>query len=419
MASSDRVAAVRATRLLETGPEEAFNRLTRLGSAILGTPMVALTVVDDVRSFLKGAPDPAVICGPDGTYESPVKDAACHLVIDAGDVVAIRDTAADARTRDLPQIHDFAAASWVGVPVQDPDGVVVGNFCAMDGVPRDWTDAEVAALRDLALAAAGEIALRLAVLAADEQAAEAAALAEVLEQSLVPTAPPEVPGVAIGTRFHAGGSGVEVMGDFYDVIPTPTGFGVVIGDVCGRGALAARATAMARAAVRTAAHSEADPVRVLGTVNEVLHAWFAGRVSFVTCAYATFTGPTTGSAWRVRVASAGHPPGFVRRAAGHVEQLDAGGLVLGLLEAAPIAAQDLELVAGDSLVLHTDGISEAHRAGDDEQLDEAGVIAALGSAAPGADADRLAEILAAAAYTQAGDTASDDAGVVVVRIAVA
>ena len=47
------------SRLLESGPEEAFNRLTRLGSAILGTPVVALTVVDDVRSFsLKGAPDP-------------------------------------------------------------------------------------------------------------------------------------------------------------------------------------------------------------------------------------------------------------------------------------------------------------------------------------------------------------------------
>jgi phosphoserine phosphatase RsbU/P len=62
--SAERVAAVRASKLLETGPEDAFNRLTKLGSAILGTPMVALTVVDDVRSFLKGAPDPDLICGP-------------------------------------------------------------------------------------------------------------------------------------------------------------------------------------------------------------------------------------------------------------------------------------------------------------------------------------------------------------------
>ncbi|GAA1829058.1 hypothetical protein GCM10009836_03590 [Pseudonocardia ailaonensis] len=416
VASADRVAAVRATRLLEVGPEEAFNRLTRLGSALLGTPMVAMTVVDDVRSFLKGAPDPALLCGPDGVYESPVKDAACHLVIDSGKLVSIPDTAADARTRDLPQIHDFSAASWIGVPVCDPDGLVVGNFCAMDTVVRRWTDTEADALRDLASAAAGEIALRLALDAADRHAAEVTELAEVLEQSLVPTAPPDVPGVEFGARFHAGGTGVEVMGDFYDVVPTPTGFGVVIGDVCGRGALAVRATAMARTAVRTAAHSESDPVRVLTTVNEVLLGWFAGRVSFVTCAYATFTPPEVRSRWRVRVASAVHPPGFVRRAPGNVEQLAAGGLVLGLLAEAPIAAQDLELAPGDSLVLHTDGISEAHRVGDTDQLDEVGVILALETAPIGASADDLSARLAEAAYEQAGRMSSDDAGIVVVTI---
>ena len=93
-----------------------------------------------------------------------------------------------------------------------------------------------------------------------------------------------------GIHFTAGGTGVEVMGDFYDVFPVcnGAGFGVVIGDVCGQGALAARTTAMARSATRTAAHTEADPVRVLGIVNEVLHVWFAGHISFLTAAYATF-----------------------------------------------------------------------------------------------------------------------------------
>ena len=146
--SAERVAAVRESRLLESGPEEAFNRLTRLGSAILGTPVVALTVVDDVRSFLKGAPDPGLICGPGGTYESPIDDAACHLVIDSGEVVRIPDTRADPRVRDLPQIRDFSAASWLGVPVLDPDGHVIGNLCAMDSTVRHWTDIEIEALGD-------------------------------------------------------------------------------------------------------------------------------------------------------------------------------------------------------------------------------------------------------------------------------
>jgi hypothetical protein len=313
--SAERVAAVRASRLLETGPEEAFNRLTRLGSAILGTPVVALTVVDDVRSFLKGAPDPGLICGPGGTYESPIDDAACHLVIDSGEVVRIPDTRADPRVRDLPQIRDFSAASWLGVPVLDPDGHVIGNLCAMDSTVRHWTDTEIETLGTLALAAGGEIALRLALRAADRHAAEASELADILEQSLIPTQAPELPGVHFGIHFTAGGTGVEVMGDFYDVFPVcnGAGFGVVIGDVCGQGALAARTTAMARSATRTAAHTEADPVQVLGIVNEVLHVWFAGHISFLTAAYATFEEILRPAgrprAWRVSLASAGHPPG--------------------------------------------------------------------------------------------------------------
>ena len=111
VATPARVAAVRASRLLETGPEEAFNRLTRLASMILDTPMVALTIVDDVRSFLKGAPDPSLLCGPDGTYEAPVADAACQVVINTGGLVCAPDVRDDPRLRDLPQIHDFGAAS--------------------------------------------------------------------------------------------------------------------------------------------------------------------------------------------------------------------------------------------------------------------------------------------------------------------
>jgi phosphoserine phosphatase RsbU/P len=357
--SADRVAAVRASRLLETGPEEAFNRLTRLGSAVLGTPVVALTVVDDVRPFLKGAPDPGLICGPGGTYESPIDDAACHLVIDSGEVVRIPDTRADPRVRDLPQIRDFSAASWLGVPVLDPDGHVIGNLCAMDSTVRNWTDTEIETLGTLALAAGGEIP-----------------------------------------------------------VCNGAGFGVVIGDVCGQGALAARTTAMARSATRTAAHTEADPVQVLGIVDEVLHVWFAGHISFLTAAYATFGEiPQPAGrprAWRVTLASAGHPPGFVRRADGTVEQLDGGGRVLGLFAESVVAHQTLRLRSGDSLVLFTDGISEAHCSGDADQLDDIGVTDAL-AAAP-LDAESIAAALADAASVQNGHSSSDDAGVVVVQI---
>ncbi|MFR9801101.1 GAF domain-containing protein [Pseudonocardia sp. RS010] len=120
---------------------------------MMGTSMVALTVVDDVRSVLKGPPHPEALTGPEGTYEVPVHDAACHVVIDAADGICAPDVSREPRLRDLPQIKEFEAAAWLGLPVLDPDGYVIGNFCAMDRVARRWTDEERAALRGLARAA--------------------------------------------------------------------------------------------------------------------------------------------------------------------------------------------------------------------------------------------------------------------------
>ncbi|MEJ8281387.1 ATP-binding SpoIIE family protein phosphatase [Pseudonocardia spirodelae] len=417
-----RLEAVRATRLLDTGPEEAFNRLTRLVSVVLGTPTVTLTVVDDVRTFLKGTPDPAAIVGPDGVFQAPVEDSGCRVVVEAGGEVCAPDVAADPRLRELSLMTEFGAASWLGVPVRDPDGQVVGNLCAMDVVVREWTDLHRETIRTLADAVEGEIALRLALreterqaLAAVRSAAEAETLARTLQESLLPAQPPRLPGLDIAARFLPGGSGVEVMGDFYDAVPVPDGIAVVVGDVQGKGAAAARTTALARSATRTAAHTEPDPTAVLRTVNDVLHVWFDGRVSFVTAALAALhRGP--GDTWRAHLASAGHPPALVRRAGGGVEFHGGGGLVLGIGRTPLVAGEVVTLGPGDSLVLHTDGITEAHVRGRWEQLGEEGarrVLAAVDAAAP---ADVVARALTDAALAHCGGRLSDDAGVVVVRV---
>lgn len=208
------------------------------------------------------------------------------------------------------------------------------------------------------------------------------------------------------------------MGDFYDVIPVEGGFGVVIGDVCGKGAQAARTTALARSAVRTAAHSERDPAAVLHTLNDVLHIWFGTRRSFLTATYSTFTRPAPDGppVWAVAVAAGGHPPGFVRRADGSAAQLDGGGQVLGITTDCPIHTELLLLNPGDSVVFYTDGITEARRPGDRVQFDEPGVHHVLSRLAADADADAIAAAVADTAYAYAGDHAEDDSGVVVIRI---
>lgn len=417
--SAPRVMALWATGLLETGPEEAFNRLTRMASRLLRTPLVFLTVVDDRRSFLKGAPAPALMTGPDGTFEVPARDAACQVVVDAGEEVVSSDVREDPRLSDLPQILDFSVMAWAGVPLVDPYGRVLGNMCAFDTDVREWTAEDLDALRTVAAAANGEVALRMALAGSQQHAARAADLAETLRESLVPAHPPRIPGVEIASVFRPGGTGLEVLGDFYDVIPIPgrdggpVGFGVVMGDVCGHGASAARTTAMARSAVRTAAHGETDPVAVLSTVDEVLRVWFGPRASFVTAVYATFHRRASGG-WTVRVAGAGHPPALVRRRAGDVQMLDGGGRVLGIGHETWIHEQVVELADGESLVLYTDGIIEAR----DElgrQLDEPGVVRALAAAPAAGTAGELADVVLGAAEIHTGTSVrEDDAAVVVV-----
>jgi serine phosphatase RsbU (regulator of sigma subunit) len=406
---------VRATRLLETGPEESFDRLCTLATTLLDAPMAYLTVVDEVRSFLKGAPDSAALCGPDGTLQVPAREAACQVIVDSGAEIAVEDTAADPRLRDLAQIRAFGARAGIGVPIHDHDGNVLGNLCAMDGRVRPWSAAHLESLRTLAAAANDAIALRLAARDLQTYARRSAELAETLQESLLPLRPPRIPGIAIATRFAPGGTGVEVLGDFYDVVPIPDGFGLVIGDVCGKGAPAARTTAMARSAVRTAAHSERDPATVLGTVNEVLLSWFGAGRSFVTAVYATFTRNTTG--WTAVIAGAGHPPAFVRRGGGTVEQRPGGGRVLGLTAEHPTATDVVDLRPGDALVLYTDGITEA-RDPSGAQFDEPGVRHALGTVVDqGHDPERIADALVAAVHQHTGaSTNADDAAVVVLQV---
>ena len=112
-----RAAAVRATGLLESGPESSFDRLTALAATLLGTSMTYLTLADETHSVLKGAPDSAAMCGPDGQFRVPVREAACQIVVDSGVEAVVPDTAADPRLRDLAQVKQFGAAAWIGVPV--------------------------------------------------------------------------------------------------------------------------------------------------------------------------------------------------------------------------------------------------------------------------------------------------------------
>lgn len=226
-----RLAAVRRTGLLDTGPEEAFDRLTRLAATLLGTPFAFVTVVDDTRSFWKscigvGSIDPA-------DRQNPVRESFCQYVVGADAELIVSDTRADARTAANPSIESMGVAAWAGFPIHSPDGLVLGTFCAVDTSARQWTPHDVEVLSTLAQAAAGEIALREAVddaRTATRRAEQATAMAQrataqithlagTLQESLLPPHLPQIPGAQVAVRYRRGGDGADVLGDFYDVFP--------------------------------------------------------------------------------------------------------------------------------------------------------------------------------------------------------
>ena len=96
--------------------------------------------------------------------------------------------------------------------------------------------------------------------------------ADALQSSLLPRRMPEIPGVTLAATYLAAAEKPEAGGDFYDVYQTPDGWGLAVGDVCGKGEEAAAVTAAARHAIRVLARRCADPAQVLAGTNEIVLA---------------------------------------------------------------------------------------------------------------------------------------------------
>jgi anti-sigma regulatory factor (Ser/Thr protein kinase) len=147
----------------------------------------------------------------------------------------------------------------------------------------------------------------------------------------------------------------EVGGDFYDVIPLPDGqVGFVIGDVTDKGVPAALVMAATRSVLRAFAQQSTSPGTVLRQVNEHLHPDMPEKM-FVTCFYGVLD-PRSGA---FRFANAGHDVPYLKTADGCVE-LRARGMPLGLMPGMAYEEKQWDFRPGDSLLLHSDGIVEAH-----------------------------------------------------------
>jgi serine phosphatase RsbU (regulator of sigma subunit) len=187
---------------------------------------------------------------------------------------------------------------------------------------------------------------------------ERAYVARTLQQSLLPGALPQIPGAEVAAEYVAGGEGMEVGGDFYDVfaVGDEDEWALVIGDVCGKGADAAAVTALARYTLRATAMHQASPAEVLRTLNDAMMRQQGDR-RFCTVLYVRFD--PTASGMRATIAAGGHPLPLALRAGREPTEAGVPGTLLGVVSDPDIRDVEVELASGDVLVLYTDGVTEA------------------------------------------------------------
>jgi len=243
---------------------------------------------------------------------------------------------------------------------------------------------------------------------AEESEARTRVLAETLQRSFLPPDIVTVPGLDVGGAYRPAGDGSEVGGDFYDVFRTGLQtWGVVLGDVCGKGASAAVVTALARYTVRAEAMHVSSPAAVLMGLHRALLTYYPE--TFCTVLFLLLDPVPEGH--RLTMATGGHPLPLCRRADGSVETLGCPGRFLGMEETASVSESAAVLRPGDLVVLYTDGVTEAHQG--DAFFGESGIAAVLAASA-GLAAQAVADAVVAAALAYQHGQARDDMAVVVV-----
>ncbi len=178
--------------------------------------------------------------------------------------------------------------------------------------------------------------------------------ARTLQESILPPAMPQIPGCELAVRFLPGDG--PVSGDFYDgFMVEPETWALLIGDVCGKGAQAAAATAMARWTLRSSLGQGATPAEALRLLNDVMLAHPEDH-RFITAVCMTLR--LRGDVAELRLACAGHPAPILVPADGTATAVATHGDLLGVIPSIRLRTAAVELKPGDSLVAYTDGVTD-------------------------------------------------------------
>ncbi len=234
-----------------------------------------------------------------------------------------------------------------------------------------------------------------------------AEIAETLQSSLLPERVPLIPDWQVAALYRPAGADreIEVGGDFYDFIELDDGWLVIIGDVTGKGLHAATLTALARHAARFMCRIDPRPSAVLRAIDEALVEH--GQMSLCTALCVRLRSD------EIVLCAGGHPMALIVGTGGELREAGRPGRLLGMPGSARWQDEQLELADGDTLVIYTDGVTDAR--GADGRFGDERLRDLLRTRAGWPPAALLAALDGALAAFRHGHQADDTAAVALAR----
>ena len=171
-----RLDVLRRTSLLDSPPEESFDRLTRLAAKLTGAPVTFVSLVDLNRDFYLSSYG---FGEPLATVRQIEGRTFCHYALVAEDSLVLDDVTQIPVYRDVSTVESLGVRAYAGIPLVTEDGQVLGSFCAIDFKPKNWSERDIDILTELAHSAMREITLRKAF---QESASTSLRLAEQLQK---------------------------------------------------------------------------------------------------------------------------------------------------------------------------------------------------------------------------------------------
>ncbi len=373
--------ALEELSILDTPPEERFDRVTRLARQLFGVSGAAINFIDRDRHWSKS------IVG-EIPSEIPREFSPCARTIQSDQTLIVANLLAspDFRQIAVPGIVEF----YAGHPLYAAGGERIGSFCVFDSAPRHFTEKEAAMLRDLASWAQQELSV-------SQELSRAADVQQgLLPQQLLSMPGWDIAGMCLPAR--------AVGGDFYDWYPVGEGAAITLADTMGKGIGAAIIAATVRAVLRSAARFG----DVAGAVDAAA-ASLTGDLDSTGLFVTLFHGRLNMDSGELMYVDAGHGLTFIARANGDIDRLKSTAPPLGIDIETEWIPVGVELAPGDSLVSVSDGVLDLYEGVSQAFESLASLVLLATSAQEVVDAMKL----------RARGVAPDDVTVLVVRRATA